>query len=135
MSVRTAQDLRAAFPDPFGKSAEKLFNWAQQNLATELDLESLLTQHFEREQHRPMPNFSKGVNIYGYFLGVFGVAQSARLLHGALKEVKVQRAVQRAMQSLYKIIIDYTTSHIPLGNHFVYFCLYTPQRILRILFF
>ena len=84
-----AQDLQSLFLDPFGKDRAKLVSWYIEWGVKETSLQPW-KRRIRQDAHKTSEPLQGGVNVYGWFHGIFGVAQSSRLLLRALNAVQAR---------------------------------------------
>ena len=89
MSRLSAQDVRAQFPNPFGEHGGQLASWFLQYGVQEFSIQGL-KRRVRQGAHKASEPLQGGVNVYGWFHGIFGVAQSSRLLLKALNAVQAR---------------------------------------------
>ena len=65
------QDVRAAFPNPFGEHGEQLVSWFLHNGVQEFSIEGLKRRVRRDKASEPLQG---GVNVYAWFHDVFGEA-------------------------------------------------------------
>ncbi|GGS18563.1 FkbM family methyltransferase [Actinokineospora fastidiosa] len=76
-------DLRAAFPQPFGRDAESFRTWCRASGRVE---ENLPDWAVPAEQPPPAPPVdAPGVNVLGYLTAELGVGEMGRIVHDAIR--------------------------------------------------
>eukprot|EP00439_Symbiodinium_sp_Y106_P022543 s5396_g2.t2 len=85
--LRIRPDLQSLFLDPFGKDRAKLVSWYIEWGVKETSLQPW-KRRIRQDAHKTSEPLQGGVNVYGWFHGIFGVAQSSRLLLRALNAVQ-----------------------------------------------
>ncbi|MGW5050822.1 FkbM family methyltransferase [Actinokineospora sp. NPDC004072] len=80
-------DLRAAFPQPFGRDAEAFRTWCRTSGRVE---ENLPDWAVPAEQAPPAPPVDAlGVNVLGYLTAELGVGEMGRIVHDAIRAAEV----------------------------------------------
>ncbi|CAE7658579.1 unnamed protein product [Symbiodinium sp. CCMP2456] len=103
-------DVRAQFPNPFGEHGEQLASWFLQYGVQEFSIQGL-KRRVRQGAHKASEPLQGGVNVYGWFHGIFGVAQSSRLLLKALNAVQADTtAIALPADSEHHRMIDLKTS-------------------------